>query len=142
MAASQAALGYGSKFSIGDSTMSPGVYVDIAEIFNITPPNFQADTVDVTHNQSPNRTREQISGLTSPGDCSFEMNFVPGSASDQLLRNLLNQGTTNGCRITFPNLVTWDFLGSVKGYEVSMPTDDRMTATVSMTVSGSVTSSL
>lgn len=142
MVASQAALGYGSLFSITDTSVSPSVLVDIAEIFNITPPNFEADDVDVTHNQSPNSTRETIAGLKTPGDCSFEMNFVPGSASDVLIRSLLNSGSQRTCVITFPNLVTWTFLAAVKGYEVSMPTDDRMTATVSMQVSGSVTSSV
>jgi predicted secreted protein len=142
MPASQAALGYGSRFSIEDPTISPATLVDMGEIFNITPPNFQADTVDVTHNQSPNSTRETIAGLKTPGDCSFEMNFVPGSASDVLLRNLLNSGAIKNCMITFPNNVTWTFIAAVKGYEVSMPTDDRMTCTVSMQVSGSVTSSV
>lgn len=141
MPASEAALGYGSKFSITDTTVSPSVLVDIAEIFNITPPNFEADDVDVTHNQSPDSTRETIAGLKTPGDCSFEMNFVPGSTSDVLIRALLNSGDQRTCVITFPNLETWTFLAAVKGYEVSMPTDDRMTATVSMQVSGSVTAS-
>lgn len=138
MAASAASLGYGSKFLISDNS-SPGIYTDIAEVFNITPPNFEADDVDVTHNQSPNRTRETIAGLKTPGDCSFEMNFVPGSASDVLIRALLTTGEQRACKITFPNAEAWSFLAAVKGYEVSMPTDDKMTATVSMQVSGDIT---
>jgi len=141
MAASQAALGYGSYFRISNND-SPGIYTDIAEVFNITPPNFEADDVDVTHNQSPNRTRETIAGLKTPGDCSFEMNFIPGSASDVLIRLLLGTGEQRACQIQFPNAVTWSFLASVKGYEVSMPTDDKMSATVSMQVSGDITSSI
>ena len=140
MAASEASLGYGSKFLISDNA-SPGVYTEIAEVFNITPPNFEADDVDVTHNQSPDRTRETIAGLKTPGDCSFEMNFVPGSASDILLLALLQSGEQRACQIEFPNAETWSFLAAVKGYEVSMPTDDKMTATVSMQVSGSITPS-
>lgn len=140
MAASEASLGYGSKFKISDNA-SPGVFTEIAEVFNITPPNFEADDVDVTHNQSPNRTRETIPGLKTPGDCSFEMNFVPGSASDILLLALLQSGEQRACQIEFPNAETWSFLAAVKGYEVSMPTDDKMTATVSMQVSGSITPS-
>jgi predicted secreted protein len=140
MAASEAALGYGSKFKISDNA-SPGVFTEIAEIFNITPPSFEADDVDVTHNQSPNRTREVIAGLKSPGDCSFEMNFIPGSSSDILIRALLGTGEQRWCQIEFPNAETWSFLAAVKGYEVEMPTDDKMTATVSMQVSGTVTAS-
>lgn len=139
MAASEASLGYGSKFKITDPDTS--TFVEIAEVYNITPPNFEADDVDVTHNQSPNRTRETIPGLKSPGDCSFEMNFVPGSDSDVLLRKLLTSGDQVDCQIEFPNAETWDFLAAVKGYEVSMPTDDKMTATVSMQVSGDISAS-
>lgn len=141
MAASQGMLGYGTKFLIGVAG-TPIVYTDIAEVKNVTPPNFQADDVDVTHNQSPNATRETIPGLKSPGECSFEMNFVPGSASDVLLRALLNTGEQRPCRIEYPNAVTWDFLAAVKGYEISSATEDAMTATVSMQVSGTVTSSI
>lgn len=139
MAASEASLGYGSKFKITDPATT--TLIDIAEVFNITPPNFEADDVDVTHNQSPNRTRETIAGLKSPGDCSFEMNFVPGSSSDVLIRSLLGSGEQVDCQIEFPNAETWDFLASVKGYEVSLPTDDKMTATVSMQVSGDIAAS-
>jgi len=139
MAASEASLGYGSKFKITDPATS--TLIDIAEVFNITPPSFEADDVDVTHNQSPNRTREVIAGLKSPGDCSFEMNFVPGSASDVLIRSLLGSGVQVDCQIEFPNAETWDFLAAVKGFEVEMPTDDKMTATVSMQVSGDITAS-
>lgn len=140
MAASEATLGYGSTFRISNND-SPGIFTDIAEVFNITPPSFEADDVDVTHNQSPNRTRETIAGLKTPGDCSFEMNFIPGSASDVLIRGLQGTGEQRACQIEFPNAETWDFLASVKGYEVSMPTDDKMTATVSMLVSGDITAS-
>jgi predicted secreted protein len=140
MAASEAMLGYGTIFRISNND-SPGVYTDIAEVFNITPPSFEADDVDVTHNQSPNRTRETIAGLKTPGDCSFEMNFIPGSASDVLIRALLGSGEQRACQIEYPNAETWDFLAAVKGYEISAATDDKMTATVSMQVSGDVTAS-
>src|SRR5580765_4495660 len=125
MAASLAMLGYGSLFSM-ESTTSPGdsplTYVALAEIKNIKPPNQQTDDVDVTHNTSPQRRREFIAGLIDPGEASFDMNFVPGSASDLRLQGLLTAGTNVNCRITFPNLINWDFIGIVKGYEISSAT--------------------
>lgn len=142
MAASEAMIGYGSKFYI-ESAASVGTvtptYVSLAEVYNITPPNQQVDDVDVTHNESPNRTREFIAGLIDPGECSFEMNFIPGSDSDDRISELKTAGTRLRCRIEFPNAVTWDFLGSVKGYEISSSTEDKMTATVTIRVSGDIT---
>lgn len=94
--------------------------------------------MDVTHNQSPNRTREFIAGLIDPGESSFEMNFVPGSASDQILLALKTAGTVVNCKILFPNLTYWEFSAFVRGYEISSTTEDRMTATVTLRVSGDI----
>lgn len=133
-----AMIGYGTLVSIHDGA-TPGVFVELEEIYSVTPPNQQVDQVEATHNASPNRTREFIPGLISPGECSFEMNFIPGSDSDVMLTALKAAGTNNQVKVTFPNLVTWEFLASVTGYEPSSPTDDRMTVTVTLTVSGSTT---
>ena len=136
--ATSAMLGHGTLFKIGTNA-TPPVYTTMAEVKNVTPPSFEADQVDVTHNESPNRTREFIAGLKSPGECSFEMNFVPGSASDDKIMGLLDTGDTVPCQIEFPNAVVWAFLASVRSYEISSATEEAMTATVGMTVSGEVT---
>jgi hypothetical protein len=144
MAASEAMIGYGSKFylqALDDIDTSPTLYTEMAEVYNITPPNQQVDDVDVTHNTSPNRTREFIPGLIDPGECSFEMNFIPGSDSDSILQELKTAGQQVQCKIEFPNAETWEFLGSVKGYEVSSGTEDKMTATVTIRVSGDIATS-
>lgn len=139
MAASQAMLGYGSRFMIATDA-SPDVYQEMSEITTITPPSNTLDQIDVTHMQSPNRRREFISGLNDGGEASFEMNFIPGSTSDDRLFELLNLpvGATRrrSLRIEFPNSVSWTFDGELTGYEPSVPFDDKMTATVTFKVSG------
>jgi hypothetical protein len=141
MAESVALLGYGSKFEIS-SANSPDAYTEIAEITSITPPSAALDQIDVTHMQSPNRNREFISGLNDPGEASFDMNFVPGSASDDILFALLTLGVgvsrRRNLRITFPNTVRWTFSGELVGYEPAVPFDDKMTATVTFKVSGAL----
>lgn len=142
MAESNAQLGYGSVFQI-QTENSPDNYVDLAEIFNITPPSSTLDQIDVTHMTSPNRRREFISGLNDSGEASLEMNFVPGSTSDDRLFELINlptgQSRRRNCRISFPNGVTWSFAAELTGYEPAVPVDDRMTATVTFKVTGDVT---
>jgi Lambda phage tail tube protein, TTP len=142
MPASNALLGYGSTFQI-ISDSSPDVYVDLAEITTITPPSATLDQIDVTHMQSPNRTREFISGLIDGGEASFDMNFIPGSTSDDRLFELLNLpvGATRrrACRISFPNGVTWSFDAELIGYEPTVPFDDKMTATVRFKTTGTLT---
>lgn len=141
MPASVAMLGYGSVFQI-QTENSPDVFVDMAEVSSITPPSATLDQVDVTHMTSPGRNREFISGLNDPGEVSFDMNFVPGSTSDDRLFELLNIpiGLTRQrlCRISFPNGVTWTFSAELTGYEPTVPVDDKMSATVTFKVSGSI----
>lgn len=131
----QASLGYGSVFAV--STDDGATYVDLAEVSNITPPSSTIDMVDATHMQSPNADREFIIGLNDPGEASFEMNFIPGSAADLKIQEIKAARARVKCRITFPNGVTWTFSGLLMTYEPAVPTDDKMTASVSWKVSGS-----
>lgn len=135
MAETLTTIGYGSIFAV--STDGGSTYVDIAEVSDITPPSSAFDMVDATHMQSPNSDREFIIGLNDPGEASFSMNFVPGSASDLKIQAIKQARARVKCRITFPNGVTWTFSGLLMTYEPAVPTDDKMTATVTFKVSGS-----
>jgi predicted secreted protein len=143
MADSEAMIGYGSIFEIANSGDSPTSFISLGEINSITPPSAQVDQVDVTHMQSAGRRREFIDGLIDSGECSFEMNYIPGSAGDTELNEILDLGVgvdrRRMCRITYPNSVTHTFLGSLQTYEPSVPLDDKMMATVTLKVSGVVT---
>jgi len=144
MAESEATLGYGTVFAIGiTSGPTPASFVDMGEITNVTPPSSTVDQVDVTHMSSPDRRREFIDGLINPGECSFDMNYVPGSASDVLLLEIVNtplgDPRSRRCKITYPNGVEDEFTGNLATYEPTLPTDDKMTATVTFQVTGVVT---
>ncbi|MGL5934597.1 MAG: phage tail tube protein [Cetobacterium sp.] len=130
-----ARIGYGSKFLVSqDGGLN---FTEIAEVNNITPPSNELDLIDATHMQSPNRTREFIAGLNDPGECEFEMNFVPGSGSDVKIQEIVNSGVAVRCKIVFPNTVSWAFDGVCIGYTPEIPTDDKMMATVTFKVTGS-----
>lgn len=131
-----ASLGYDSSYRIWDSMLPVPALVDIGEVFNITPPGGTADRVDATHMKSPGRRREYIAGLIDSGEASFEINFVPGSATDQFLRRLLTSGEIVQHQIEFPNGVTVTYDASITGYEKTVPLDDRMTATITVAPSG------
>ena len=135
MAETEAMIGYGSKFAIQASGDLD--YVELAEVYDITPPSDSVDVIDATHMQSPNATREFIIGLNDPGECSFEMNFIPGSDADMKVQEVRAARERVSCRITFPNDQTWTFSGILTGYEPAAPTDDKMTATVTFKVTGS-----
>lgn len=143
MAASQALLGYGSTFEIANSSSSPTSFVSLGEVTSIKPPSPTQDQIDVTHMQSPNRRREFISGLIDNGECSFEMNYLPGSAGDTELNEILDlpvgSSRARMCRIRYPNGVTHTFLAELQSYEANIPVDDKMSATVTFKVTGDIT---
>lgn len=142
MPASGALLGYGSTFKIATSGNSPTDYVSVGEVTNITPPSAKVDLIDVTHMQSPNRRREYISGLIDGGECSFEMNFIPGSTGDleliEILTLAVGVSRRRQCQVRYPNGITDTFDGELQEYTPSVPTDDKMTAKVSFKVTGDV----
>lgn len=141
-AESQAGLGYGAIVEV-QRPDSPSTWDELKEVYDITPPSMTVDQVDVTHMRSPGRRREFIDGLIDPGEMSFEMNYVPGSASDLILLAILNtaigQDRSRTLRVTYPNGKTDTFSANLQGYEPAVPTDDKMTATVTWKVSGTVT---
>ena len=137
----EANIGYGSHFEI-ESLDSPGDYVPLGEIRNISAPSSQVDMIDATHMSSPGGRREFVPGLIDPGECSFEMNYVPGSTSDQLLLGILAlppAERARSCRITYPNGYNDTFIGVLQTYERTIPTGELMSANVSFKVSGDVT---
>jgi len=134
MVATRAIIGYGTTVFVSD-TASPGVYTQIAEVIEVTPPNAQVDDVEATHN----RTREYIAGLIEGGEAAIGMNRIPGSTTEILLMGLQTTGERRSIRIVWPNNTIWEFVGHVKGYETSSPIDDRMTATCTFKVDGSQT---
>lgn len=137
-----AKIGYGSTYEIWDASLVTPAFVEVAEVINITPGEATADRIDATHMQSPNRRREYISGLIDNGEASFEINWVAGSATDLLLRRLFTSGETVEHRITFAGpapRVTVTFDASLTGFSKVIPIDDRMTATITVAVSGEET---
>ena len=135
-----AKIGYGTLYEIWDAAALPSAaFVPIEEVFSVTPGAAVADRIDATHFQSPGRRREYIAGLIDNGEASFELNWVPGNASDLLIRGLMASGEVVEHRITFPNDVTVTFDASIIGFEKEIPVDDRMVATITVAVSGEET---
>jgi hypothetical protein len=134
---SNADLGYNTRFAIEDSPGS-GVFVELAEVYSVTPPEPTINNVDATHYQSPGRSKEYIAGLTDNGTAQAEMNFVPNSATDQRLETLRGSGVVLAMRITYPNGVTVTFSGFLASYAKAIPVEERMTATAGFRVSGQI----
>jgi len=142
----EAAIGYATIYEIFDTTVSPDAYTVLGEVTNIEPASDSIDQEDVTHMASPNRRREFIAGLIDGGEATVEFNFVPGSATDILLRAHMAAGTVANHRITFPaapstptvrhRLVVPCF---ITAYNRSAPLATKMVATITLKRSGDET---
>ncbi|RYE64060.1 MAG: phage tail protein, partial [Oxalobacteraceae bacterium] len=88
----EARIGYGTRYEIWNATLPVPAFVFVAEVTSVTPGAASADRIDATHMMSPGRRREYIAGLIDNGEASFEINWVPGSATDELLRSLMSSG--------------------------------------------------
>jgi hypothetical protein len=133
-------IGYG--ITVGVSNVAPATDPTvnmITNIIDVTPPNPSRDMVEVTSNSSANMTREYVSGMVDFGEASFEMNWDPGSTADLLINTLQTERTARTWRFTWTQTTPdrrIDFVGFVTGYERTSPLDDRMTATVTIKVTG------
>jgi predicted secreted protein len=139
----EAQIGLGTEFWLDDNSGTP-VLTKLGEILSVTPPNPQTARVEATHMDSPNRRREYISGLIEDGEGTFEMNYVPGSATDVLIRGAQASGLTKGYKIVIPDGADqWQIEGDciVTGYERNIPIEDRMTATLTVVFTGASTES-
>jgi predicted secreted protein len=138
---SDAKLGYGSRFYMA-ATAGASALTKLAEVTSVSLPNEQIAEVEVTHYESPGRTREYIAGLNDAGEITIGMNYLPGSDTDDLIVAAKADGAVRTMRITVPDGSTngqhFTFPGFVRGYERDIPLDDKMTAQVTIRVAGAV----
>jgi len=130
-----------TEATIGHNTLfqrDPGttVYATLAEVTSITPPNITRDTIDATHMLSTERYREFISGLRDGGECSIELNFVPGGTAMTALLLDLADDTDVPYKIIFPNSSVWTFNAFLTALSPEAPLDDKMTATATFKING------
>lgn len=133
-----AITGMGSTFSLETSAGS-GIFAAVAEVTNIKPPSDSINIIDATSYASLNNTKEFLRGMIDPGDAGFDFNFLPGGAGDVAVRAWRTAGDTRKCRITWPNAVTWTFSGFLTGYTPNAPMEDKMSASVTIKVTGTTT---
>jgi predicted secreted protein len=138
--ATDARIGLGTEFWLEDT--AGGTLTNLGEILSVPSPAITVDEVEATHMASPGGYREYIAGLKDGGSGDITMNYVPGSATDVIIRAALTDREARGYKIVIPDGATgWEVTGDlvVLGYSKDIPIDDRMVATVSVRFSGEPT---
>lgn len=136
--ATSAVSSHGTLLKVGDGA-TPEVFTTIAEVKDISGPAMSLTMEDATSHDSGG-WKEEIATLLEAGDISFDVNY-----SAHTTQELLETAQYNRERLNFQMVlplavpVTKAFSGYVTGFERSAPVSGILTASVTIRVSGAVT---
>lgn len=132
---SNAVAGVGTRFR----RWSGSAWVDIAEINSITGPGMSRDTIDVTSLDSVGGYREFIAGFRNAGTVGLAMNFTRDTYD--LMKADFEDDNLKNYEIVLSDRenTTLEFEGLVTELPLSIPADDKITADVTIQISGQVT---
>lgn len=134
-------FGLGIELRIGDGAVSE-TFTPIPGCRSFTGPGKTRDTVDVTSHSSSGGYREFISGLRDGGEVTFDLNWLFGDPAQDALEDSFDSNDTTNFQMAFPmatsdNLLTFAAFATDLGW--TGPTDDAVTRSVTLKVTGPVT---
>jgi len=135
---SNAISGVGTVFK-RSNMMSTEVFSAIAEINSIQGPNKSRSIIDATSLGSTGGYREFIASFRDAGQVELEMNFTRAGYSD--MNDDFELDTLVNYQIVLPDTgnTTLDFAGLVINLGMGIPMDNKITAPVTIKISGEVT---
>lgn len=137
---SNAISGVGTKFLRWDDSSpgSSGEWQAIAEIISISGPSMTRDFIDVTSLDSTGGYREFIAGFRDGGTVTLNMNFT--RATYDVMKADFEDPDNKFYEIVLPDTdnTSFEFEGLVTELPLEVPTDDKVTANVTIKVAGKV----
>ena len=129
-------IGLGTTVEVADPA-TPTVFTLIGSVSDVGPPGMKVDSVDVTTMDVASGWRKKIAGLKALDKMTFKINWDPSQSTDTFLQGILSLPKL--FRITMPNGVYWLFSGFMAGYTPVVPIDGKLSSTVDIEPSGSIT---
>lgn len=129
---------FGIALERSDMSGDTAVFAPIANVTNLSGPEIERETYDVTAHDSPNGWREFIGGLKDAGEVSIEVNFDP--RDHEMLLSDLDDTEARDYKITFPGTIgSWEFKAFMTGFSSESPVDDKMSGEITFKVTGQPT---
>jgi len=118
-------------------------YTTLVGVGDIPLPEGTSDKIEVTSQSSPGNSKEYILGRTEYGDVSFEMDWVPGSATDTVLLAVHASREDINLRYTIYDVQAntsevYIFAGNLMTYGRTSPNGDKRTATATFTINNEI----
>ena len=134
---------FGTLLKIGDGG-GPETFTTIAEVTSISGPGLSLDPIEATSHDSTGGWREFIGGLLEAGEVSFDINYIPTNATHDASTGLIADmvaRTVRNFQLVFPDgsSTTWSFAALVTSFEPGEPIDDKLSASVSLKITGQPT---
>jgi predicted secreted protein len=135
---SNAFSGVGTEFKNGDGESNES-FTAIAEINSIDGPNKTKSTIDVTSLDSTGGYREFISSFRDAGQVVLNMNFTR-DGYDEMNDDFESENSRNyQIVLSDTGNTTFDFAAYVTDLGMAIPFEDKVTANVTLKVTGLVT---
>jgi predicted secreted protein len=131
---SNAVAGVGTKFK----RWSGAAWVALAEVNSITGPTMTRNFIDVTSLDSTGGYREFITGFRDAGTISLKMNFTATSYLKMLADFESAIAQNYMIVLSDSDETAFEFEGLVTEVPLSIPTDDKITADVTIKITGQV----
>ena len=115
--------------------------VDVAQIYEITPPNAEVEMFDATTLDSSDGWKEHYStGFTEPGELSFSVFFDPALAGHDDLRQLLTTRDVKNWNLIYTDgSATEDaFTGTLTKFDPTVVMNDGVKATINVKLTGAI----
>ncbi len=137
MSATQATTGFKAALWIESST-TPGTFLKISEIVDLSGPNRGQNFADATHMDSPNGYEEVLPTFKTAGEVTATMNFLTtGAANQSELDASLEAQNIRNYRLVYPNQIRRvSFAAYVGNLGDTIPHNDVMRRNVTLRISG------
>src|SRR5688500_4393426 len=126
--------GHSTKLEFGDAATVAGstTWTPVAKITEITPPNVEAEDIDVSHMESPDQVNEYDPGWAEGGEVEATIQYE--KAANETVYNLFR--VPKGYRIVFVDGSKWNFDGYMKAFGNEVERKGIVTAKITIKLSG------
>lgn len=131
--------GIGVTLTMGNT--SDTNYAAVAQVRDIAGPSAEAADIDITSRDSTGNAMEFLAGLINGGEVTLDVVYDPGLAGHDTLSTMFNAGTEVTFRLTYPAATDKRavFDGYLKAFQPQAPLEDRLSANITIKVTGPVT---
>lgn len=126
-----AVKGHSVKFSYADPG-TPTTYTAVAKVIDITPPNVEADDIDVSTMDSPDQFKEFTASWADGGECELTIQF--SKQENGTIYSLFR--ADKAFKIEFSDGSNWTFNGYIKAFGNEVDREGVITTPITIKVSG------